>query len=196
MAAERVVRLLPPLIIDDPAADAVPRDKREVDRVDRRPRAGRRRVVQHSADRQALAGFINLAAHTGKKSDKGGITLHADMPGVSKERLEIQVEGDTLSIDGDATIDEAVDRGKEGRRGARVDGEISMAKNLGRAVAKPDVLGSGVVPIVAIVVPPSGPPTTLRSSGTWKRLFVAAGPMRSSSSASRAGNAFLRKCSA
>ena len=37
--------------------------------------------------------------------DASGITLHADMPGVSKERLDIQVEGDTLSIDGDATID-------------------------------------------------------------------------------------------
>lgn len=36
--------------------------------------------------------------------DKRGITLHADMPGVSKERLDIQVEGDTLNIDGDATI--------------------------------------------------------------------------------------------
>ena len=37
--------------------------------------------------------------------DKGGITLHADMPGVPKEGLEIRVEGDTLSIDGDAMID-------------------------------------------------------------------------------------------
>lgn len=36
--------------------------------------------------------------------DKQGITLHADMPGVSRERLDIQVEGDTLNIDGDATI--------------------------------------------------------------------------------------------
>jgi HSP20 family molecular chaperone IbpA len=37
--------------------------------------------------------------------DKGGITLHADMPGVSRERLDIQIEGDTLNIDGDATIE-------------------------------------------------------------------------------------------
>lgn len=36
--------------------------------------------------------------------DESGITLHADMPGVSKERLDIKVEGDTLTIDGVAEI--------------------------------------------------------------------------------------------
>jgi HSP20 family protein len=33
------------------------------------------------------------------------ITLHADMPGVSKERLEIRVEGTTLFIEGRIDID-------------------------------------------------------------------------------------------
>lgn len=33
--------------------------------------------------------------------DSGGITLHADLPGVAKERLQLQVEGDTLSIEGE-----------------------------------------------------------------------------------------------
>ncbi len=32
--------------------------------------------------------------------DAAGITLLADMPGVSKERLELRIEGDALSIEG------------------------------------------------------------------------------------------------
>ncbi len=37
--------------------------------------------------------------------DADGITLVADMPGVSKDRLDIQVDKDTLSIEGEAKID-------------------------------------------------------------------------------------------
>lgn len=37
--------------------------------------------------------------------DADGITLLADMPGVSKDRLNIQVDKDTLSIEGEARID-------------------------------------------------------------------------------------------
>jgi len=33
--------------------------------------------------------------------DESGITLLADLPGVSKERLELKVEGDTLLIEGE-----------------------------------------------------------------------------------------------
>ncbi len=33
--------------------------------------------------------------------DSAGITLLADLPGVSKERLELKVEGDTLLIEGE-----------------------------------------------------------------------------------------------
>ncbi len=36
--------------------------------------------------------------------DEGGITLHADMPGISKERLNVSVEGNLLSIEGDAEL--------------------------------------------------------------------------------------------
>ena len=36
--------------------------------------------------------------------DDTGITLLADMPGVSKEKLDIQVDKDTLSIAGDVDI--------------------------------------------------------------------------------------------
>lgn len=37
--------------------------------------------------------------------DEKGIYLYADMPGVSKDRLEIKVDGDSLSIAGRAEID-------------------------------------------------------------------------------------------
>ena len=36
--------------------------------------------------------------------DSTGITVQADMPGVSRDRLEIQIDNDTLSIDGRADI--------------------------------------------------------------------------------------------
>jgi HSP20 family molecular chaperone IbpA len=37
--------------------------------------------------------------------DAQGITLKADLPGVSRDRLSIQVDKDTLSIEGDVQID-------------------------------------------------------------------------------------------
>lgn len=36
--------------------------------------------------------------------DETGITLQADMPGVSKERLDVKIDSDTLSIEGKADI--------------------------------------------------------------------------------------------
>lgn len=36
--------------------------------------------------------------------DAGGITLYADMPGVARDRLNLQVEGDTLSIEGELAL--------------------------------------------------------------------------------------------
>lgn len=37
--------------------------------------------------------------------DKAGITLKADLPGVSRERLDVQLDGDTLIIEGEVAID-------------------------------------------------------------------------------------------
>ena len=37
--------------------------------------------------------------------DANGITLYADLPGVSKERLNLQVDGETLMIEGDIGFD-------------------------------------------------------------------------------------------
>ena len=36
--------------------------------------------------------------------DSSGITLYADLPGVSKEGLDLSVEGDTLSIEGTVSL--------------------------------------------------------------------------------------------
>lgn len=43
--------------------------------------------------------------------DATGITLYADLPGVPRERLQLQVEGDQLAIEGEAVI--AVPAGTE-----------------------------------------------------------------------------------
>ena len=37
--------------------------------------------------------------------DAAGITLYADLPGVSKDRLNLQVDGDTLTIEGDMNLE-------------------------------------------------------------------------------------------
>lgn len=37
--------------------------------------------------------------------DRSGITLYADLPGVSSERLNLKVDKDTLLIEGDAAFD-------------------------------------------------------------------------------------------
>lgn len=51
------------------------------------------------AARQALTPAVDIA------ESESGITLFADMPGVSKDRLTVQVEGDNLTIEGRAEID-------------------------------------------------------------------------------------------
>lgn len=37
--------------------------------------------------------------------DASGITLYADLPGVPKDRLSLQVEADTLTIEGEVALD-------------------------------------------------------------------------------------------
>lgn len=37
--------------------------------------------------------------------DAGGITLYADMPGVPKEKLNLQIEADTLTLEGEMSLD-------------------------------------------------------------------------------------------
>ena len=37
--------------------------------------------------------------------DANGITLYADLPGVPKDRLSLQIEGDTLTIEGEVALE-------------------------------------------------------------------------------------------
>jgi HSP20 family molecular chaperone IbpA len=37
--------------------------------------------------------------------DASGITLYADLPGVSKDRLSLQVDGETLTIEGEMNLE-------------------------------------------------------------------------------------------
>jgi len=37
--------------------------------------------------------------------DKNGITLFADLPGVPKDKLNLQIEADSLTIEGDVVVD-------------------------------------------------------------------------------------------
>lgn len=37
--------------------------------------------------------------------DTSGITLYADLPGLAKDKLHLQVEGDTLTIEGELALD-------------------------------------------------------------------------------------------
>ena len=37
--------------------------------------------------------------------DSGGITLYADLPGVPRDRLNLHVEADTLTIEGEVVLD-------------------------------------------------------------------------------------------
>jgi HSP20 family molecular chaperone IbpA len=50
---------------------------------------------RESRDTRALLPRVDVL------EDTAGITLLADLPGVSKERLELKVEGDTLLIEGE-----------------------------------------------------------------------------------------------
>jgi HSP20 family molecular chaperone IbpA len=36
--------------------------------------------------------------------DEGGITLFADLPGVSKDKLNVRIDGDTLTLEGEAVV--------------------------------------------------------------------------------------------
>ncbi len=58
--------------------------------------------VQPAAEQKRVEQIVRPAVDIFE--DDSGITVHADMPGVSKERLAVKVEGDTLSIDGVAEI--------------------------------------------------------------------------------------------
>lgn len=49
-------------------------------------------------DERALLPLVDVV------EDATGITLYADLPGVSRERLNLRVEGDTLAIEGELSL--------------------------------------------------------------------------------------------
>ena len=53
----------------------------------------------HDMANAALAPAVDIV------EGDSGITLFADMPGVSRERLTVKVEGDNLTIEGQAQVD-------------------------------------------------------------------------------------------
>ncbi len=58
-----------------------------------------RDVARREAETPALIPAVDIF------EDSNGITLRADLPGVARDRLDIQVEDDTLTIAGDAAIE-------------------------------------------------------------------------------------------
>lgn len=59
----------------------------------------------HEAQRQTRENDAALLPPVDIFEDTAGITLLADLPGVSKERLNMQVERDKLIIEGEAQIE-------------------------------------------------------------------------------------------
>ena len=67
---------------------------------------GRSEVSQSRAARQESDNIAQRAATPAVDifEDAGGITLLADMPGVSKEKLDVRLDGDSLAIEGEVGI--------------------------------------------------------------------------------------------
>lgn len=55
--------------------------------------------VETPRDAAALMPLVDVI------EDASGITLYADLPGVPKDRLNLQVEADTLTIEGEVVLD-------------------------------------------------------------------------------------------
>jgi len=56
-----------------------------------------------NASQRAVAPAVDIF------EDAGGITLLADMPGVSRDKLEVRLDGDSLAIEGQVSIPTADD---------------------------------------------------------------------------------------
>ena len=63
-----------------------------------------RTEVSNSAQQQGTRNGASLMPPVDVFEDAGGITLFADLPGVAKDKLNLQVEADMLTIEGEVTI--------------------------------------------------------------------------------------------
>jgi HSP20 family protein len=59
---------------------------------------------QTASDRINRSELATLLPPVDVYEDASGITLYADLPGVAKEGLNLQVEGESLSIDAEITL--------------------------------------------------------------------------------------------
>ena len=60
--------------------------------------------TQVSGDRRAQRAEDALLPPVNVCEDATGLTLTADMPGVTRERLTLQIEGDSLTIEGEIAL--------------------------------------------------------------------------------------------
>ena len=63
-----------------------------------------RTEVSKSAERDPTRNEASLMPPVDVLEDASGITLYADLPGVQKDKLNLQVEADTLTIEGEVSI--------------------------------------------------------------------------------------------
>jgi HSP20 family molecular chaperone IbpA len=63
-----------------------------------------RSEVSKTAPQQAARNEASLMPPVDVIEDASGITLFADLPGVPKDKLSLQVEADMLTIEGDVTV--------------------------------------------------------------------------------------------
>lgn len=68
------------------------------------PRDAREASAQQPASR-ARAAEMAIRPSVDIFEDSDGITLEADMPGVSKDRLTVRIDGDTLVLEGQVRFD-------------------------------------------------------------------------------------------
>lgn len=61
--------------------------------------------LHSSGTREAAAEHPALTPLVDVVEDASGITLYADLPGVPKERLQLHVEADVLTIEGEVKLD-------------------------------------------------------------------------------------------
>ena len=59
---------------------------------------------ERAASEAKVQSTLVMAPPVDVYEDESGITLYADMPGVSKESLNVRVDGDTLMIEGDTDV--------------------------------------------------------------------------------------------
>jgi HSP20 family molecular chaperone IbpA len=64
-----------------------------------------RNVAERQQDPRRARNEQTLMPPVDVIEDASGITLYADLPGVTKENLDLNVEGDSLSIEGSVALD-------------------------------------------------------------------------------------------